>query len=126
MPTYPYECTACGDTFDAVQRMTDQPLTECPACGKKSLRRIICVPMLLLPRKGRPDSALRPNGEMNGVPAYLPPADMGGLYTVTRAGDSMIIHPNLAGPPPGFAPEDGRVVIVKEEKKIPGGEDKPL
>ncbi len=33
MPTYEYACTACGHRLDAVQRFTDDPLTECPECG---------------------------------------------------------------------------------------------
>ena len=39
MPTYEYACTACGHRFDAVQRFTDEALTECPECGGK-LRKI--------------------------------------------------------------------------------------
>ena len=33
MPTYEYACTACGHRLEAVQRFTDDPLTECPECG---------------------------------------------------------------------------------------------
>ncbi len=33
MPTYEYACTACGHRLEAVQRFTDDPLTECPTCG---------------------------------------------------------------------------------------------
>lgn len=40
MPTYEYKCTKCGHTFEAVQRMTDNPLSRCPEC-KGALRRII-------------------------------------------------------------------------------------
>ncbi|MBO8142491.1 MAG: zinc ribbon domain-containing protein [Firmicutes bacterium] len=39
MPTYEYRCEQCG-TFDYVQAMTDDPLTECPTCGKP-VRRLI-------------------------------------------------------------------------------------
>ncbi len=40
MPTYEYECTKCGHTFEASQKMTDRPLSKCPKCEKK-LRRLI-------------------------------------------------------------------------------------
>jgi putative FmdB family regulatory protein len=40
MPTYGYECKSCGYSFEAFQSMRDQPLTECPQCGKE-VRRII-------------------------------------------------------------------------------------
>ena len=33
MPTYEYACTACGHRLEAVQKFTDDPLTECPECG---------------------------------------------------------------------------------------------
>jgi len=41
MPTYDYECRVCGHTFEATQSMFDDPLKECPQCGK-DVRRIIC------------------------------------------------------------------------------------
>ena len=40
MPTYEYECKKCGHSFEAFQAMSDEPLTECPECGKE-LRRLI-------------------------------------------------------------------------------------
>jgi len=33
MPTYEYECTACGHRFEEYQSITAAPLTQCPACG---------------------------------------------------------------------------------------------
>ncbi|MCF1597251.1 FmdB family zinc ribbon protein [Streptomyces muensis] len=32
MPTYQYQCTACGEGLEAVQKFTDDALTECPSC----------------------------------------------------------------------------------------------
>lgn len=39
MPTYQYRCTECGHDLEAVQKFSDAPLTECPACGGK-LRKV--------------------------------------------------------------------------------------
>jgi putative FmdB family regulatory protein len=33
MPTYEYRCRECGEQLEAVQAFTDDPLTDCPACG---------------------------------------------------------------------------------------------
>lgn len=33
MPTYQYRCADCGNEMEAVQRFTDDALTECPTCG---------------------------------------------------------------------------------------------
>ena len=33
MPTYEYTCKSCGERLEVQQRFTDEPLTECQACG---------------------------------------------------------------------------------------------
>ena len=39
MPTYEYRCRNCGEPLEVVQSFTDDPLTECPACGGE-LRKV--------------------------------------------------------------------------------------
>jgi putative FmdB family regulatory protein len=41
MPTYDYECEACGHTFERFQEITARKLRTCPQCGKRKLRRLI-------------------------------------------------------------------------------------
>ena len=41
MPTYQYECSACGHAFEELQAMSASKLTKCPKCGKKKLDRLI-------------------------------------------------------------------------------------
>ena len=41
MPTYEYECEACGHKFETLQKFSDNPLKTCPACKKKRLRRLL-------------------------------------------------------------------------------------
>jgi len=41
MPTYEYLCTHCGQEHEAFQRMSEDPLTICPACEEPSLKRKI-------------------------------------------------------------------------------------
>lgn len=41
MPTYDYQCDACGHSFEAFQSMRDDALTVCPQCEKPALRRLI-------------------------------------------------------------------------------------
>ena len=41
MPTYQYECQACGHDFDELQTMSDAKLTKCPKCHKNKLVRLI-------------------------------------------------------------------------------------
>ncbi len=35
MPIYEYQCTKCGETFEAFQKITDDPLSECKFCRGK-------------------------------------------------------------------------------------------
>ena len=35
MPIYEYKCSACGHQEDHLQKLSEAPLTKCPACGKK-------------------------------------------------------------------------------------------
>ncbi len=41
MPTYDYECTACGHEFELFQSITAEPETKCPSCKKRKLKRLI-------------------------------------------------------------------------------------
>ena len=41
MPTYDYACQSCGHDMEVFQRMSDDPLEQCPACDTPSLKRKI-------------------------------------------------------------------------------------
>lgn len=41
MPTYEYECDACGHTMEKFQPITEKPLRRCPECKNLKLRRLI-------------------------------------------------------------------------------------
>jgi putative FmdB family regulatory protein len=41
MPTYEYECDACGHEMEVFHSITAKPLRKCPKCGKPKLRRLI-------------------------------------------------------------------------------------
>ena len=51
MPTYEYACTACGHRLEAVQRFTDEPLTNCPDCGG-ALRKVFGTVGIVLKGSG--------------------------------------------------------------------------
>jgi putative FmdB family regulatory protein len=41
MPTYEYECGACGHRFEKYQSMTEKAIKKCPECGKSKAQRVI-------------------------------------------------------------------------------------
>jgi len=40
MPIYTYRCESCGFQFEKKQKFSDPPLTRCPECEKKELRKV--------------------------------------------------------------------------------------
>jgi putative FmdB family regulatory protein len=41
MPTYAYKCDSCGHEFDQFQSITAKPVHKCPACGKRTVKRLV-------------------------------------------------------------------------------------
>ena len=41
MPIYEYRCVGCGYEMDKLQRINDPPLTDCPACGRHTLQKLV-------------------------------------------------------------------------------------
>jgi putative FmdB family regulatory protein len=41
MPTYEYQCTACGHAFEKFQSIKAAPIKKCPQCGKSRVKRLI-------------------------------------------------------------------------------------
>ncbi len=52
MPIYEYECAKCGHYLEALQKLADKPLRECPECGKHSLKRLVSAPLFRLAGSG--------------------------------------------------------------------------
>jgi len=41
MPIYEYRCSGCGYEMDKLQKISDPPLTDCPACGRPALQKLV-------------------------------------------------------------------------------------
>jgi len=41
MPIYEYQCQACGNEHEALQKMSAEPLVHCPACSEPELKKKI-------------------------------------------------------------------------------------
>ena len=52
MPFYEYECQACKYYIEVMQKITDAPLTKCPSCGKRKLRKLVSAPVFRLKGAG--------------------------------------------------------------------------
>ncbi|MCE7903449.1 MAG: zinc ribbon domain-containing protein [Gammaproteobacteria bacterium PRO9] len=52
MPIFDYQCTACGHTFDALQKAGEGALRKCPECGKLTLKKLLAAPNFILKGTG--------------------------------------------------------------------------
>ena len=52
MPIYAYECQSCGHSMEAIQKISDAPLTECPACQQAALKKMLTAPSFRLSGSG--------------------------------------------------------------------------
>jgi len=95
MPIYEYRCGSCGFQKDYLQKLSDAPLTRCPACGEKKLSKLVSAAGFQLKGKGwyatdfkggakpekqepKPGEEKKPAAESKGTkpaaPAVAPPA----------------------------------------------------
>jgi putative FmdB family regulatory protein len=52
MPIYEYQCQKCHHHLEALQKLSDKPLRECPECGRHTLQRLMSAPMFRLVGSG--------------------------------------------------------------------------
>ena len=52
MPIYEYECSSCGHRLEAIQKMSDSPLADCPSCTEPSLRKLVSAAGFVLKGTG--------------------------------------------------------------------------
>ena len=52
MPIYEYQCDNCGGVFEAIQKFSDDPLTECRLCGHEGIRKLLSAPAFRLKGSG--------------------------------------------------------------------------
>jgi putative FmdB family regulatory protein len=52
MPIYEYGCPDCGHQFDALQKFSDDPITECPSCKANNVKKKISATSFVLKGSG--------------------------------------------------------------------------
>jgi putative FmdB family regulatory protein len=65
MPIYEYVCNECGHQLEALQKMSDTPLLECPACEKEALKKKISAPGFRLSGSGWYETDFKSNNQKN-------------------------------------------------------------
>lgn len=65
MPIYEYECSSCGLRHEALQKISDSPLTECPECGRSTLRKLVSAAGFRLSGGGWYETDFKKDGRRN-------------------------------------------------------------
>lgn len=65
MPIYEYQCKACEHTLDALQKISDAPLTDCPECGAAQLRKLVSAPNFRLKGSGWYETDFKDKNQRN-------------------------------------------------------------
>ena len=106
MPIYAYKCTSCGATKDALQKMSDPPLTVCPACGKPTLQKQVTAAAFQLKGSGWYVTDFRDGGGKGGASSAGKPA--AGSDTAPKSDAAAASAPApAASPAPAPAPAGG-------------------
>jgi putative FmdB family regulatory protein len=74
MPIYAYKCESCGHAKDALQKISDAPLTVCPQCGEPTFKKQVTAAGFQLKGSGWYVTDFR-GGNSTGAPA--PKTDSG-------------------------------------------------
>jgi putative FmdB family regulatory protein len=65
MPIYGYACKSCGHTLDALQKMADDPLVDCPECNEPALKRQLSAPRFRLKGQGWYETDFKKDNQRN-------------------------------------------------------------
>jgi putative FmdB family regulatory protein len=67
MPIYDYQCNQCGHQLEAIQRMSDAPLTECPVCLQSALIKRVSAPSFRLKGGGWYETDFKTGNKRHGT-----------------------------------------------------------
>ncbi len=65
MPIYGYACQKCDHTLDALQKIADARLVDCPECGEAALKRLLSAPRFRLKGKGWYETDFKKDNQRN-------------------------------------------------------------
>lgn len=65
MPIYGYACKICDHTLDELQKIAEDPLVDCPACGEPGLKRQLSAPRFRLKGQGWYETDFKADNQRN-------------------------------------------------------------
>jgi len=87
MPIYEYQCQACLAQLEALQKISDAPLVDCPQCGKAALKKKVSAPAFRLKGSGWYETDFK-TGSKKNLAGGADGAGAGDKAAAPSAGDS--------------------------------------
>jgi putative FmdB family regulatory protein len=69
MPIYEYRCASCGHQLEALQKLSEAPLSTCPACSRDELKKLVSAAGFQLKGSGWYATDFKSNGSKPAKPA---------------------------------------------------------
>jgi putative FmdB family regulatory protein len=88
MPIYEYLCTECGQELEKLQKISDEPLTDCPECGKSTLQKKISAAAFRLKGSGWYETDFKSKNRKNVAKGDTKPKAGGGSSDKSSSGGS--------------------------------------
>ena len=85
MPIYAYKCESCGHAKDVLQKISDAPLTDCPACGKATFAKQLTAAGFQLKGSGWYATDFRGGSSTSTPPAAAESSDSKPAQATTTA-----------------------------------------
>jgi putative FmdB family regulatory protein len=108
MPIYAYKCDSCGHAKDVLQKMSDDPLTQCPSCGAPTFSKQLTAAGFQLKGSGWYATDFKGGAAATAAPAVagapIAGAPAAGASTATDAGGaSPAAEPSASATPSACA-----------------------
>lgn len=88
MPIYEYACSACGHKLEAIQKMSDEPLLDCPECKEAQLKKLVSAAGFRLKGNGWYETDFKSSGKKSsndsGDSSSAPACGTGGCCPATK------------------------------------------
>ena len=91
MPIYEYQCSKCDHQLEAIQKFSDAPLIECPACHETALKKLISAASFRLKGGGWYETDFKKEGRKQ-----LAESDSGADSSARASGSSESASPDSA------------------------------
>ena len=65
MPIYEYQCAECAHKMEALRKISDEPLLDCPACGKPALNKLVSAASFRLKGSGWYETDFKTGNQKN-------------------------------------------------------------